>query len=320
MEILWYGHSVCVLQLLQQAAKVTVLARNSEEALVLGRIRYGDSFPKVFNLECDENDKPTKLPTLGNSKVALAAAAQNESDMYLVLLLAKQLENIFVVIIAVPQIPSDVINADAEVPGWSHCTKEVMWELLGVPFQGKTVLLTMVRKKDKVAKLQMVVDECTKDRIGSNDASYIPQPGSPRSTLEPVAPAEAENKGKRRFEDAILQLESTGDGKSGRPLFIEGDRQAQKRQCLLKPPLCRKRGAVLMRLEHQNFFLGPREFGSYLGWRGHSLNMRLLSDSAARHVLSNTPSKPMAEIILAVLCRVLGISAQSSCHNKHIIE
>ena len=104
----------------------------------------------------DEDDKPTKLPTLGNSKVAFAAAAHNESDMYLVLLLAKQLEKIFVIVIAVPQIPSDVINADAEVPGWSHCAKEVMRELLGVPFQGKTVLLKMVRKKDKVAKLQMV--------------------------------------------------------------------------------------------------------------------------------------------------------------------
>ena len=80
MEILSCGHSVSVLQLLEQAARVTGLAKHSEEALVLSRIRYGHSFSKVFNPECDADGKPTKLPRLENSKVALAAAAQNESN------------------------------------------------------------------------------------------------------------------------------------------------------------------------------------------------------------------------------------------------
>ena len=106
------------------------------------------------------------------------------------------------------------------MPGWSHCTKEVTWELLGSLFHAKTCLLAMVRKRGKVAKVQMVVDEHKKHHIGSNDDSYIPQPGSLHSTLELVAPAETENeaaKGKRRFEDAMLQLERLEMARAGGP-------------------------------------------------------------------------------------------------------
>ena len=73
MAMLWYGHSVSVLQLLEQAARVAVLGKDSEEALVLGRIQYGHSFSKVFNPECDADGKPTKLHRLENSKVAPGA-------------------------------------------------------------------------------------------------------------------------------------------------------------------------------------------------------------------------------------------------------
>ena len=61
----------------------------------------------------------------------------------------------------------------------------------------------------------MVVDEHKKHHTGSNDDSYIPQPGSLRSTLELVAPAETENE--RCFEDAILQLEKLEMARVGGP-------------------------------------------------------------------------------------------------------
>ena len=120
MEILWYGNSVSVLQLLDPSANVTVLAKSKEEALVVGRIRYGDAFPKVFNLECSEEGEATKLPELQSSKAAIAACVQNETDMATVIDIASKMDKIFAVVIAGPMVPDDI--AHGEMTGWSCST------------------------------------------------------------------------------------------------------------------------------------------------------------------------------------------------------
>ena len=120
MEILWYGNSVSVLQLLDPSANVKVLAKSKEEALVVGRIRYGDAFPRVFNLECSEEGEATKLPELQSSKAAIAACVQNETDMATVIDIASKMDKIFAVVIAGPMVPDDI--AHGEMTGWSCST------------------------------------------------------------------------------------------------------------------------------------------------------------------------------------------------------
>ncbi|CAE7445564.1 unnamed protein product, partial [Symbiodinium necroappetens] len=302
MEILWYGNSVSVLQLLDPSANVTVLAKSKDEALVVGRIRYGDAFPKVFNLECSEEGEATKLPQLQSSKVVIAACVQNETDMATVVDIASKMDKIFAVVIAGPMVP-DVI-AHGEMTGWSCSTKDVLWELVGSIFAGKTSFIAMVRKVDRAEKLQQLLEKSSKDHVGYENSVYNPQPASPSSTLTPVLQQPGANAGKRRFiEDALTELRRTGDGVN-RPLFIEGEKT--KRQCIMKPPLCNRRSAVLMRYESQDFLLGPHEFACYLGWREHSLNMHLLPKATAQHILGQSLSKGVASIMLAVLNGVMG--------------
>ncbi|CAE7196263.1 unnamed protein product [Symbiodinium microadriaticum] len=302
MEILWYGNSVSVLQLLDPSANVTVLAKSKDEALVVGRIRYGDAFPKVFNLECSEEGEATKLPQLQSSKVAIAACVRNETDMATVVDIASKMDKIFAVVIAGPMVP-DVI-AHGEMTGWSCSTKDVLWELVGSIFAGKTSFIAMVRKVDRAEKLQQLLEKSSKDHVGYENSVYNPQPASPSSTLTPVLQQPGANAGKRRFiEDALTELRRTGDGVN-RPLFIEGEKA--KRQCIMKPPLCNRRSAVLMRYESQDFLLGPHEFACYLGWREHSLNMHLLPKATAQHILGQSLSKGVASIMLAVLNGVMG--------------
>ncbi|CAE7354771.1 unnamed protein product, partial [Symbiodinium necroappetens] len=192
MEILWYGNSVSVLQLLDPSANVTVLAKSKEEALVVGRIRYGDAFPKVFNLECSEEGEATKLPELQSSKAAIAACVRNETDMATVIDIASKMDKIFAVVIAGPMVPDDIAHGE---------------------MTGKTSFIAMVRKADRAEKLQQLLEKSSKDHVGYENSVYNPQPGSPSSTLTPVLQQPGANAGKRRFiEDALTELRR----KSGR--------------------------------------------------------------------------------------------------------
>ncbi|CAE7257068.1 unnamed protein product [Symbiodinium sp. KB8] len=192
MEILWYGNSVSVLQLLDPSANVKVLAKSKEEALVVGRIRYGDAFPRVFNLECSEEGEATKLPELQSSKAAIAACVQNETDMATVIDIASKMDKIFAVVIAGPMVPDDIAHGE---------------------MTGKTSFIAMVRKADRAEKLQQLLEKSSKDHVGYENSVYNPQPGSPSSTLTPVLQQPGANAGKRRFiEDALTELRR----KSGR--------------------------------------------------------------------------------------------------------